>query len=932
MCAKLPALLFTLILTASLAADVSAQSLVPPGWDPALAGDLVLEGLIKVTAPEVRGAHDAEMALVGGRAYIVAECNDEQAGENPNWPHVYVALSIVDLETKKLLKVVPLARGEQVFANVTLPVGACFVPRIIQKDAQTLRCYFASESPGKRQSQTWYRDFDLETQKFDDSIHRMKLKTAGGVWDLEPQHLHASAAANGFQKQAKDAGLYLFDAFKKFDGETYVAINNFLAGQLALTTVNPAFDTLEIVGHFHDPQSMKLSESAVNRLPDGSWMAICRDEAGNRNYKFTTSVDGRNWTAAKELPHVAKGTNSKPTFDKFGDTYYLGWQEATRIGGAHRSVFNIDVSRDGKKWERKYRFETPKSFQYPAFHEYEGTVWLCVTQGDYSASRKERIMFGALEQTEQFASQAGQSRKPMVIPAPEPAVMKVGVKLFTDRQYTLIEAPEVLLGRKFLRTSIEGYEVQCKKPGELFVMTLSKPHGANRSDDLKRQGFEKLPTPEFQLFEGDLNRVFAYRKTVNPGDRIKLKKLALMVLGDKTEVEVVKAKGESRAEAAARIQRMEKVADLALVPPTLNTSPLPEYGYDRLDYGMTIGIERTPGGRLWACWVAGGDSPKAYFVLASSDDDGETWSDPRFVLDSHDPKLPIDRSILVGNLWTDPLGRLWLIFDQSMHMYDGRAGVWAIRCDNPDSDKPQWSQPQRIWHGVTLNKPTVLADGSWMLPISLDQRPGFGPFKGCFAELEPLRGANVFVSSDEGASWERRGAARFPNPDWHEHMIVQRKDGSLWMLARTSKGIMQTTSTDGGRTWATPSKPPGIAHPNARFHLRRLASGKILLIKHGDSIDKHNGRVQLSAWLSDDEGLTWQGGLVLDERKGISYPDGFQAPDGTIYISYDRNRATDGEILMARFNEADILAKKFIGPKSQSKMLISRPLAPKSKK
>ena len=36
-----------------------------------------------------------------------------------------------------------------------------------------------------------------------------------------------------------------------------------------------------------------------------------------------------------------------------------------------------------------------------------------------------------------------------------------------------------------------------------------------------------------------------------------------------------------------------RVADFALIPPTLNTSPLPQYDYDKLDYGMTIGIERT---------------------------------------------------------------------------------------------------------------------------------------------------------------------------------------------------------------------------------------------------------------------------------------------------------------------------------------------------
>lgn len=377
---------------------------------------------------------------------------------------------------------------------------------------------------------------------------------------------------------------------------------------------------------------------------------------------------------------------------------------------------------------------------------------------------------------------------------------------------------------------------------------------------------------------------------------------------------------------ALEIEVMERVADLALVPPVANTSPLPDYDYDKLDYGMTIGIARSPKGRLWACWVAGGDSPKAFFVVNSSDDDGDTWSKPRLVLDSHSKNLPRERSILVGNLWTDPLGRLWLIFDQSMDMFDGRGGVWATVCENPDDPEPVWSTPRRLWHGVALNKPTVLSTGEWMLPLSLDQRGGLDVFKGCFRELDPLRGANVLVSADKGATWERRGAATFPDPDWHEHMIVERKDGSLWMLARTAKGIMESDSRDGGRTWSE-AKPSGIHHPVARFHIRRLESGRILLVKHGMSIDSHEGRSQLTAWLSEDEGMTWLGGLLLDERKGISYPDGFQAPDGTLYISYDRNRSTDGEILMARFTEDDIFAKEFKGPKSRGKILISRPLA-----
>ena len=184
----------------------------------------------------------------------------------------------------------------------------------------------------------------------------------------------------------------------------------------------------------------------------------------------------------------------------------------------------------------------------------------------------------------------------------------------------------------------------------------------------------------------------------------------------------------------------------------------------------------------------------------------------------------------------------------------------------------------------------------------------------------------VEVSADEGATWERRGVRTFPKPDWHEHMIVEKMNGSLWMLARTWNGIMESESTDGGRTWSEPVLS-NIKHPVARFHIRRLASNRLLLVKHGATIDTHKGRSLLTAWLSDDDGKTWRGGLMLDERTGVSYPDGFQAPDGTIYISWDRNRSTDGEILMARFTEEDILAKAFKGPKSKTKMLISRPLA-----
>ena len=121
----------------------------------------------------------------------------------------------------------------------------------------------------------------------------------------------------------------LLDAFKKFDGRTYAVLNSYVNALNALTVFNAAGDTLELVGRYNEPR-VRTYESAVNRLPDGTWMAICRRrDVGN--YHFTASRMARHGRR-QGTALVPSGVNSKPTFDKFGGVYYLGWQEATRMG------------------------------------------------------------------------------------------------------------------------------------------------------------------------------------------------------------------------------------------------------------------------------------------------------------------------------------------------------------------------------------------------------------------------------------------------------------------------------------------------------------------------------------------------------------------------------------------------------------------------
>ncbi len=365
--------------------------------------------------------------------------------------------------------------------------------------------------------------------------------------------------------------------------------------------------------------------------------------------------------------------------------------------------------------------------------------------------------------------------------------------------------------------------------------------------------------------------------------------------------------------------------DLALEAPTINITPLPYYDYDRLDYSMNRGIAQTIKGRIWACWVGGGDNDDAFLLFNSSDDYGLTWSKPRVAIDSHYPEMHYKRRIRVGNVWVDPYGKLWVFFDQNMTTFDGRAGLWYTVCENPDSENPQWSKPVRIWHGCALNKPVILSDGTWMLPVSLwdRQKIKHEDFKEAFPNLDTFRMANVFISKDKGKSWERIGGVQFPKPQFDEHHIIERYDGSLWMTTRTGDGIWESISLDQGQSWSEPQKY--MEHIGSRHHIQRLISGSILLVKHGDIDERTTFRSKLSAYLSEDEGKTWIGGLMIDERRGISYPDGFQASDGTIYISYDRNRDWDGEILMAKFTENDILHRDFVSPQSQSKITICKP-------
>ena len=327
------------------------------------------------------------------------------------------------------------------------------------------------------------------------------------------------------------------------------------------------------------------------------------------------------------------------------------------------------------------------------------------------------------------------------------------------------------------------------------------------------------------------------------------------------------------------------------------------------------GVERTAKGRLFVSWFTGGPrepAPENTVLLTYSDDGGRTFQPP-FVQAS-----PTAEGVRCFDptLWIDPEGRLWYIFNRG-GKETAQHDVWARVCDDPDANPPVFGPEVRIGFDVPyafrMNKPTVLASGEWVLPVTHAGETVRDWFAG------PRQRQGVGISSDRGRTWTLHGDLEAPS--WAlEGMVAELQDGQLRLLIRTGAGVLwESRSSDRGRTWS-PAVASSIANPGSRFFIRRLASGNLLLVNH----HRFTGRSHLTAQLSTDDGRSWNDGLLLDERSGVSYPDGVQDRDGLIWLVYDRDRGGDGEILLAKFREEDVAAGKDVSGAVSLKQVVDR--------
>lgn len=169
----------------------------------------------------------------------------------------------------------------------------------------------------------------------------------------------------------------------------------------------------------------------------------------------------------------------------------------------------------------------------------------------------------------------------------------------------------------------------------------------------------------------------------------------------------------------------------------------------------------------------------------------------------------------------------------------------------------------------------------------------------------------TYTSRNEGSTWERSNIIDLGGIGHHsgvtEATIEQLDNFRLWMLMRTNWGsFWEATSKDEGITWED-IKPTSIAASSAPGLLKRLESGRLVLVwnrrfpegadnfpmRGGDrqwsEVANSNHRQELSISISEDDGKSWSEAVVLakvrQSNNQVSYPYLFESSPGELWLT-----------------------------------------------
>ncbi|MEQ9407966.1 MAG: exo-alpha-sialidase [Fuerstiella sp.] len=281
----------------------------------------------------------------------------------------------------------------------------------------------------------------------------------------------------------------------------------------------------------------------------------------------------------------------------------------------------------------------------------------------------------------------------------------------------------------------------------------------------------------------------------------------------------------------------------------------------------------------------------AYSVRRSADD-GMTWTDAPLFDASKQFRISNERALLRT--------REGVVIAAWMNLNE-RSSPKGWRWGDADVDWRDFVLPTYVCRSVDDGK-------TWETPIKLSQ-----PWCGCIHSLIQMRSGRIvlvgqeiipewrhatvtFVSDDQGQSWQRGqlldyGIGAHDHAGSIEGSVIERSDGSLYLLLRTESGwLWEATSTD-GLTWHN-LKQSQIPSVTCCPQMARLSDGRIALLWNAPPRhlpDNRTQRSELSLAFSDDDARSWSAPVVVaaNYQPGgrVSYPYLYEHRPGELWIT-----------------------------------------------
>ncbi|MCA2215738.1 sialidase family protein [Jidongwangia harbinensis] len=266
-------------------------------------------------------------------------------------------------------------------------------------------------------------------------------------------------------------------------------------------------------------------------------------------------------------------------------------------------------------------------------------------------------------------------------------------------------------------------------------------------------------------------------------------------------------------------------------------------------------IVRLADGRLLAAYREGAGhlSPEGRICLVESADDGQTWGQPRIVVDGpfddRDPKLArlADGTVLLS----------YFVLDWSTKPRHTTCGTFVRR--STDGGRT-WSEPVEVGSAMPGTGPGRGVQGWAASHGAAVELPG-GDL------LFPLYGkttdkwwhqATVVRSTDGGRTWPAESEVLVAAADevhFQEPTLTVLDDQIVALIRTTVEHAYLSRSTDGGHTWTTPQ---ATDMPASSHHALRLSTGEVL-VTYGDLSSRFSAHRETVGRLVRQPEDTWDG-------------------------------------------------------------------------